>query len=171
MATAALGYDRPPGEAQGTALDGGMHSQGEADYPYAQPGDEYWVALPAPANTSGTPLTVLDATIAPAPRGVRILGYRAVSAEYAGGYLLGFAHVGAEDSVLERAHDYAGDPIPVEPHQRSDVYYLARLRVTGPIHGKLTTCRFRYRQGSNVYRQDLRCLNELKIGTEPESTS
>ncbi|MEU9455042.1 hypothetical protein [Streptomyces sp. NPDC048277] len=142
-----------------------MQSEVDGSYDAAELGHEYWVALPAPANTSGQPLSVLGATLRSAPKGVRILGYRAVSAHDTEGQLMGVALIGAEKGILERSHNYAGQPVVVKPHQRSDVYYLARIKVTGPVHGKLTTCRFRYRQGARTFRQDLRCVNEIKIGT------
>lgn len=154
-------------EARGTALDGGMQSEVDAGYDYAQIGQEYWVSLPQTANLSGKPLTLLSATLAPTPKGVRILEYRAVSGNDTDGHLVGAARIGAEGGQLERARNYAGHPIVVKPHHVSDIYYMARIKVTGPIHGELATCRFRYRQGSDTYRQDLRCVTEIKVGTPP----
>jgi hypothetical protein len=40
---------------------------------------------------------------------------------------------------------------------------MVRLKVTGPVTGDTSQCRFWYRQGSVKYRQDLRCVNQLRL--------
>lgn len=153
------------GEARGTALGGGMQSDMEISFEHAQIGQEYWVSLPQPANSSSRPLTVLSGELAPVPKGIRILEYRVFSGKDTEGHPLGVALFGEYEGQFERARNYAGHPMVVRPHHASVMYYMARIKVTGPIHGTLATCRFRYRQGSDTYRQDLDCVTEIKIGT------
>ncbi|MEU9451584.1 hypothetical protein [Streptomyces sp. NPDC048277] len=151
----------------GTALDGGLQSYGISGYEHAQVGKEYWVTLPQMENTSGKPLTVLSGKIVHVPAGLRITGYRIAGAG-AGGHPIGASPVGATDDV-GRAGARKGDRIRIKAHGLSDLYYEARVKVTGPVHGDLTTCRYEYRQGSTTYHQDLGCDTRIRLG-KPLST-
>ncbi|MFE1884958.1 hypothetical protein [Streptomyces diastatochromogenes] len=151
-------------EARGTALDGGMQSEAEISFEHAQVGAEYWVSLPQTGNRSAKPLTLLDAEITQVPAGVKVLEYKAVSGNDTEGHAMGVSLTGADAGEIERARDRAGRPVRVKAHRVSDVYYLARVRVTGTVHGNLDDCRFRYRQGSTEYSQDLPCLTRIRLG-------
>ncbi|MGW4869371.1 hypothetical protein [Streptomyces chartreusis] len=50
------------------------------------------------------------------------------------------------------------------PHRAGDIYYVAQVKVTGPIEGALKGCRFWYRQGSQQYRQQLECSTVVSLG-------
>ncbi|QUW84037.1 hypothetical protein SMIR_36875 [Streptomyces mirabilis] len=51
----------------------------------------------------------------------------------------------------------------VKAHKPAEWYHMARLKVTGPVTGDTSQCRFWYRQASVKYRQDLRCVNQLRL--------
>ncbi|SMF80043.1 hypothetical protein [Streptomyces sp. Amel2xC10] len=156
----------------GTALDGGMQAEAEIAFEHAQVGEEYWVSLPLTSNASAKPLTLEKAEITHVPKGLRIIGYRAVSARDTDGHAMGVAPAGTDQvHDLEHARDHADRPVRVESDSVSDVYYLARLRVTGPVRADLTGCRYRYRQGGAEYRQDLPCVTRIRLGEplEPEA--
>ncbi|RPE44257.1 hypothetical protein EDD90_7493 [Streptomyces sp. Ag109_O5-1] len=143
----------------GTALEGDAKASDLAGYDHAQVGKEYWVTMPQMSNKSGKPLTVLSAEIAHVPAGLRITGYRVADAG-TGGHPIGVIPVGADS-----AGDHKGDSIPVTAHGMSSLYYEARVKVTGAVHGDLSTCRYEYRQGSATYHQDLGCDTRIRLGT------
>ncbi|MEV8539582.1 hypothetical protein [Streptomyces sp. NPDC051572] len=153
------------GESQGKALDGGMQSQAELGFEHAQVGQEYWVSLPETTNVSSSPLTILDAEIAHVPKGLRVLEYKAVSEKDTDGHAMGVSLVGGRATgEMDHAPDHTGRPITVGPHTAADIYYLARVKVTAPVRGDLTGCRYRYRQGGAEHRQDLRCVTRIRLG-------
>ncbi|AZP22785.1 hypothetical protein EJC51_46135 [Streptomyces aquilus] len=142
-----------------------MQAEAEISFEHAQAGAEYWVSLPQPSNTSAKSLTLEKARITGVPKGLRIVGYRAVSAQDTDGHAMGVAPAGTPQvHDLEHAPDHAGSPIQVKASATSDVYYLARLKVTGQVGGDLTGCRYWYRQGTTDYRQDLPCVTRISLG-------
>ncbi|MEV5958623.1 hypothetical protein AB0M11_33600 [Streptomyces sp. NPDC051987] len=144
----------------GTALDGDAKNGTLVGYEHTQVGKEYWVTMPQMENTSGKPLTVLGGKIAHVPAGLRITGYRVVS-DGAGPHPIGVIPVGVtDDHALARR----GSAIPVKAHTLSHLYYEARVKVTGAVHGDLTTCRYTYRQGSTTYHQDIGCDTRIRLG-------
>ncbi|MGW5136188.1 hypothetical protein [Streptomyces sp. NPDC004135] len=52
----------------------------------------------------------------------------------------------------------------VAPGAESDIFYLAKLKITSPPQGSTRQCRFDYRQGDQAYTQTLDCEVELKTG-------
>ncbi|WP_336116181.1 hypothetical protein [Streptomyces sp. PTD9-10] len=97
--------------------------------------------------------------------GVKILEYKAVSGNDTEGHAMGVSLTGADAGEIERARDHAGRPVRVRPHRVTDVYYLARIKVTDTVHGDLDGCRYRYRQGTTEYHQDLPCVTRIRLGT------
>jgi hypothetical protein len=157
------------GRPQGDALDGGMQSEAELGFEHAQVGQEYWVSLPETTNVSSSPLTILDAEIAHVPKGLSVLEYKAVSEKDTDGHAMGVSLVGDRATrEMDDARDHAGRPITVRPNTAADVYYLARVKVTAPVRGDLTGCRYRYRQGGAEHRQNLRCVTRIRLGTALE---
>jgi hypothetical protein len=153
------------GESQGKALDGGMQSQAELGFEHAQIGQEYWVSLPETTNVSSSPLTILNAEITDVPKGLTVLEYRVVSEKDTDGHAMGVSLAGERGTgEMDHARDHAGHPIAVKPNSAADVYYLARVKVTAGIRGDLTGCRYQYRQGTVDYRQDLRCVTQIRLG-------
>lgn len=133
--------------------------------PHARPGSEYWVSLPAVANTSDEPLALLKGEITRVPEGLEILEYRAVSAEDTDGHPM-IVPTGGRNGMpdLAKIRDYAGRPVRVPAREVSDIFYAARVRVTGPVRGDLTGCRYWYRQGNKKFRQDLGCVTRIRLG-------
>jgi hypothetical protein len=144
----------------GTALEGSAHGSNLVGYEHTQVGKEYWVTMPQMENTSGKALTVLSGKIVHVPAGLRITGYRVVS-DGAGPHPIGVIPVGVTD---DSALAHKGSSIPIAAHVLSHLYYEARVKVTGAVHGDLTTCRYEYRQGSTTYRQDIGCDTRIRLG-------
>lgn len=47
---------------------------------------------------------------------------------------------------------------------QAGAYVWTRVRVTGPVRGRLSGCRFWYRQGAVEFRQDVGCETVLRLG-------
>ncbi|MER5787215.1 hypothetical protein [Streptomyces sp. NPDC001980] len=142
----------------GTALEGAEQASALVGYEHTQVGKEYRVTMPEMSNNSGKPLTVLSAEIVHVPAGLRVTGYRVVGAD---GHPYGVIPVGDTD-VGVRPHK--GSSIRLKSHGTSDLFYEARVKVTGTVHGDLTTCRYEYRQGSTTYHQDIGCDTQIRLG-------
>ncbi|MFI6464613.1 hypothetical protein [Streptomyces sp. NPDC050528] len=147
----------------GHALDGGVASQAELQYSNLRVGKEYWLSLPQATNISGEPVTVLKAQFVGLPDGLELVGYKAVSVEDTDGYGVGVLPVKGTADDVSGLPDRSGTPFTVKSHQPAEVYYTARIKATGPVTGDTSRCRFWYRQGSVQYRQDLRCVNQLRL--------
>ncbi|MFD6294330.1 hypothetical protein ACFWFU_05935 [Streptomyces sp. NPDC060235] len=128
-------------------------------------GQEYWVSLPQVTNSSNNPVTVTKAQFVSLPYGLELIGYKALSVKDSDGYGLGVTPTKGGDEDLTGLPDHAGEPFTVKAHQPADVYYAARVKVTGPVSDDTSQCRFWYHQKSAAYRQDLRCVNQLRLAT------
>ncbi|MEU2337306.1 hypothetical protein ABZ608_27625 [Streptomyces sp. NPDC013172] len=144
----------------GAALSGAGKGSNLVGYEHTQVGKEYWVAMPQMENTSGKPLTVLNGKIAHVPAGLRITAYRVVS-DGAGPHPTGVTPVGVTD---DSASAHKGSSIRIPAHTRSHLYFEARVKVTGTVRGDLTDCRYRYRQDSTTYREDIGCDTRIRLG-------
>ncbi|WP_406435614.1 hypothetical protein OHB00_16440 [Streptomyces sp. NBC_00631] len=144
----------------GTALEGDAKHGNLVGYEHTQVGKEYWVTMPQMENTSGKPLTVLSGKIAHVPAGLRISGYR-VASDGTGPHPMGVTLVGVTD---DHALAHKGSSFRIPAHTLSHLYYEARVKVTGAVHGDLTTCHYAYRQGSTTYNQDIGCDTRLRLG-------
>ncbi|MCT9113900.1 hypothetical protein ACFWD7_49665 [Streptomyces mirabilis] len=150
------------GTRDGHALDGGTASQSDVGYEHLRIGKEYWLNLPQATNVSGEPVTVLKARFVSLPKGLKLIGYKVVSTEDTDGFGIGVL------PVKSKFDDVTGLPersttFTVKAHKPAVWYHMARLKVTGPVTGDTSQCRFWYRQGSVKYRQDLRCVNQLRL--------
>ncbi|MFH9990151.1 hypothetical protein [Streptomyces luteogriseus] len=154
------------GYRAGTALDGDIQAGLEVSSPHTQIGKEYWVALPAADNLSDRPLTLLRGEITQVPHGLKIIGYKALSHDDTDGHPLSASPVGGSPGIpdLTTLPDHAGRPSVVPAHEAGDIFWAARVRVTGKITGDLTGCRYYYRQGGEQYRQDLACVSKIRVG-------
>ncbi|MGW0964623.1 hypothetical protein [Streptomyces sp. NPDC002516] len=150
------------GLLEGHALDGGLASQVDLGNEHLHLGNEYWLNLPQVTNISGAPVTLLKAWFVSLPKGLELLGYKVVSTDDTDGFGMGVVLVGSSfddiTSLPERPNTFM-----VKAHHPAERYHLARLKVTGPIADDTTQCRFWYRQGSVKFRQDLRCVNQLRL--------
>ncbi|MFE6199329.1 hypothetical protein [Streptomyces sp. NPDC057838] len=161
-----LGDDYADGHRVGRALDGDIQAGFEVTSPYAQVGKEYWVALPTADNVSDRPLTLLRGEITQVPEGLEIVGYKAISHEDTEGHPLGASPVEGSPGVpnLTALPDHSGRPSLIPAHEPGDVFWAARVRVTGKVTGDLTGCRYYYRQEGAEYRQDLGCTSTIRVG-------
>ncbi|MFJ6837298.1 hypothetical protein [Streptomyces sp. NPDC091209] len=150
------------GTREGHALGGGWYDQADFGNESLRTGKEYWVSLPQAWNVSGEPVTVLKARFVSLPKGLELIGYKVVSTEDTDGFGMGSMLTGSP------ADDITGLPerpnaFTVKARRPADWYHVARIRVSGPVTGDTSRCRFWYRQGSVTYRQDLRCVNQLRL--------
>ncbi|MGW1862442.1 hypothetical protein [Streptomyces collinus] len=139
----------------------------EVTSPHAQVGKDYWVALPAADNLTGRPLTLLKGEFTHIPHDLKLVEYRAFSHEDTQGHPMGTSPVGGSPGIpdLTRLHDYSGRPSRVAPHQPGEIFWAARLRVTGKVTSVLTGCRYIYRQESTEYQQDPSCVTKIRLGS------
>jgi hypothetical protein len=158
--------DGPPGSPRrGTALNGGLQSAGEVGYEHARVGDEYWAALPLTWNVSDEDVRITRAEFGHVPEGLKVLEYRAVSVEATEAHVL-FAAVDGRGGMddLSKVRDYAGQGVKVEAKSGADHYYIARVKVTGPVDEALKDCRYWYDQDGARYRQQLDCSTIIRLG-------
>ncbi|MFS0693128.1 hypothetical protein [Streptomyces nitrosporeus] len=150
----------------GTALRSDDQEGIEVTSPHAQIGKEYWVALPAAENISGRPLELLKGEITHAPKGLEITGYKAFSHEDTQGHPLGATPVEGIPGMpdLTAMRDHSDHPSRIKAHTYGDIFWAAKVRVTGKISGDLTGCRYFYRQNESEYEQDLGCVTRIRLG-------
>lgn len=156
--------------AQGTALyTETTMSSGVAGTEKATVGQEWWFALPVPHNTSREAIKITRAEVVSVPKGLEVSGYGAFEIADTGGvYFLS----NAADSASPRfakLENHIDRPVEVRPQQSSKIYYLARLRVTGPVDDNIRDCRYEYEQGSRLYTQTLNCEAEIRIQAPQQS--
>ncbi|OXS37056.1 hypothetical protein [Streptomyces sp. XY006] len=150
----------------GSALDSGIQSGLEVTSPHTQVGKEYWVALPTADNVSDRPLTLLRGEITQVPEGLEVVGYKAISHEDTDGHPLSASPVEGSPGVpkLTKLPDHSSRPSLVPAHEPGDVFWAARVRVTGKVTGDLTGCRYYYRQDGTEYGQNVACTSRIRLG-------
>jgi hypothetical protein len=150
------------GARKGHALGAGLLEQADLEYDQLRIGKEYWLNLPQATNASGEPVTITKAQFVNLPKGLELIGYKVVSVYDTGGYGIGVRLVKSPSDDItglpERSSTFT-----VKAHKPANSFHMARFRVTGPVTGDTSQCRFWYRQGSVKYRQDLRCVNQLRL--------
>lgn len=138
---------------------------GEVESPHLQVGEDYWVALPRADNISDRPLTLLGGKITHLPQGLKITKYVAFSHEETEGHPLGASPVNGAPGIpaLPTKQDHSG-PSRIKAHASGDIFWAAKVHVTGKISHALTGCRYFYKQGAITYQQDLYCVSQLRVG-------
>ncbi|MBE4734915.1 MULTISPECIES: hypothetical protein [Streptomyces] len=146
---------------QGAALEGGIQESGTVGSENVQVGDIWWFALPVPTNKSAEPIEITGVSLVEVPTGMKVLGYGAYSLEDTEGLAL-LAKEGEELAPRFAAlRDHSDKPVKVAPHASSDIYYLARLKITSLPSRSARYCEFDYRQSGRAYTQTLDCEVEL----------
>ncbi|MEU3447122.1 hypothetical protein AB0H29_07820 [Streptomyces thermolilacinus] len=141
-------------------------SSGTAGTDKAAVGQEWWFALPVPHNTSDETIRITGAHLVSVPRGLDVSGYGAFEIDKTGGvYFLSNA-ADSSNPRFTRLENHIGQPVEVRPRQSSGIYYLARLRITGPVDGNVRGCTYEYQQGSRLYTQTLDCEAEIRTAAE-----
>ncbi|WP_329536869.1 hypothetical protein OG568_50610 (plasmid) [Streptomyces sp. NBC_01450] len=150
------------GARKGHALGAGLLEQADLEYDQLRSGKEYWLNLPQATNASGEPVTITKAQFVNLPKGLELIGYKVVSVYDTGGYGIGVRLVKSPSDDItglpERSSTFT-----VKAHKPANSFHMVWFRVTGPVTGDTSQCRFWYRQGSVKYRQDLRCVNQLRL--------
>ncbi|MDT0390823.1 hypothetical protein [Streptomyces dubilierae] len=170
VSAATVGYlsrdSYEDGYRVGSSLDSDIQAGLEVTSPHAQVGKEYWVALPTADNVSDQPLTLLRGEITKVPEGLEIVGYKAISHEDTDGHPLSASPVEGSPGVpnLTRLPDHSGRPSLVPAHEPGDIFWAARIRVTGRVTGDLTGCRYYYRQDGTEYGQNVACTSKIRLG-------
>ncbi|MFF8478656.1 hypothetical protein [Streptomyces sp. NPDC015414] len=151
---------------EGHALDGGTQSAGNVGYEHARVGDEYWAGLPILWNTSRSDIRLTAAEFTHVPKGLKVVEYRAFDADETDGNVV-FASTDADESGmgdLFKVRNYAGRAVTIKANSGSNVYYVARIKVTGPVEGNLSGCRYSYQQGTTSYQQHIDCSTIVRLG-------
>ncbi|MFF4908988.1 hypothetical protein ACFY2T_29430 [Streptomyces sp. NPDC001260] len=125
--------------------------------PHAQIGDTYRFAFPPFANGTDAPLIIESVKLLHIPHGAKVIGYPVYSVNDTDGYILDSQDALKDPRDMTKMPNYAGKPITVKPHKRSDFYAMAAVKVTGRITHHLRTCQITYTQKGKKYRQALRC--------------
>ncbi len=158
-----------PQRSHGIALDGGIQESGTVGSENAKVGETWWFALPIPTNTSAEPIEITGVSLVQVPKGIRVLRYGAYSLEDTEGLAL-LAKEGDDWTPRFAAlRDHSGKPLKVAPHASSDIYYLARLKITSLPSRSARYCEFAYRQGGRAYTQTLDC--EVELTGKPARTT
>ncbi|MFJ5779018.1 hypothetical protein [Streptomyces sp. NPDC093094] len=151
------------GQADGSALDGGMQSAGTLGNDHVRPGQRWWASLPVPYNRSGRPVEITDARFTQVPEGLEVVGYGAYAQDDSEGVVLLMQQGSVGMPRLDEFENHLHDVNRVRAKSESDVYYGAWLKVTGRISGNLGGCRYEYRQGGRSFDQTLDCDIALRI--------
>lgn len=162
--TAWLVPQRPDdtGTWKGHALGAGLLEQADLEYDQLQIGKEYWLNLPQATNASGEPVTITKAQFVSLPKGLELIGYKVVSTKDTDGYGIGVLEVKSPGDDVTGLPERT-DTFTVKSHKPADWYHMVRFKVTGPVTDDTSLCRFWYQQGAVKYRQDLRCVNQLRL--------
>lgn len=125
--------------------------------PHAQIGKTYRFAFPPFVNGTDTTLVVEGVKLTQVPQGAKVLAYPVYSVNDTDGYILDSQDALKDPRDMTKMPNYAGNPITVKPHKRSDFYAMAEVHVTGRIQHHLGECQITYSQKGKKYRQTLRC--------------
>ncbi|MEU1439698.1 hypothetical protein ABZ438_37420 [Streptomyces sp. NPDC005786] len=149
----------------GSALDGGIQSNGTVGSDHVKIGEEWWAAFPVPFNASAQRLEITGAELASVPEGLKVIEYGAYDRRDTDGFALLSKQGSPGMPKFDKLKNHIGEANGVSGKSESAIYYLARLKVTGPIHANVTGCEFKYRQGSREYTQTLECDVALRLET------
>ncbi|MDX3641976.1 hypothetical protein [Streptomyces sp. MB09-02B] len=159
LATACSAQE--PQQSQGTALEGGTQENGTVGSENVKVGDTWWFALPVPTNKSAKPIEITGVSIVEIPRGMKVLKYGAYNLEDTEGLALLTKEGSNLTPKFETLRDYSTETVEVAPRTSSDIYYLARLKITSLPSESARYCRFDYRQDGREFTQTLDCEVEL----------
>lgn len=135
----------------------GPQNVGVLGFPHAKIGETYRFAFPPFVNGTGTQLVVQSVKLTQVPAGARVVGYPVYSVDDTDGYILDSQDGIKDPRDMATMPNYAGKPITVKPHKRSDYYAMVEVHVTGRIQRHLGGCQITYTQKNKKYRQTMRC--------------
>lgn len=165
LALAGCSASPSPSPSDGRALDAeGAQSSGTVGNVHAKVGQIWYFALPVPKNVSSKSIEITEASIIDPPKGLKAVGYAAYDVNDTDGLPL-LALDGESDTPdFDHLKDYAESPVKVRPKKQSDIFFVAKIRITAPPQNNIERCRFQYRQGDQEFTQTLDCEMELKVG-------
>ncbi|MFF2534958.1 hypothetical protein [Streptomyces cyaneofuscatus] len=141
----------------------GTQSSGTVGTEHAKIGQVWYFALPVPSNTSSRPIEITDVALKRIPAGIEVLGYGAYHLEDTGGLPLLTKEGGPHTPDFVKLKNYALKPVKVEAEKSSDIFYLAKLKITASPKETARWCRFDYRQAGQAYSQTMDCEVELTV--------
>ncbi|SHH95310.1 hypothetical protein SAMN05444521_2812 [Streptomyces sp. 3214.6] len=136
---------------------------GVVGYDHAVVGQEFWYALPIPTNKSQKDVRIIKAEMIDPPSGVKVLGYGAYRLADTGGLPLMAVDGAPGTPEYRKLKDHSKSGFKVKARALSEVFYVAHLKVTGPIRKNPTNCSFEYTQSDQRYVQTLGCEFELRL--------
>ncbi|WP_411119942.1 hypothetical protein [Streptomyces sp. 058-1L] len=152
------------GAEVGTALaTEGTQSSGVVGTESAKVGEVWYFALPVPYNTSSQAIEITEVALKRIPAGIKVLEYGAYHLEDAGGLPLLADDGGPHTPDFGKLKNYGLKPVKVKAGEESNIFYLAKLKITAPPKETARWCRFDYRQGGQAYSQTMDCEVELKV--------
>ncbi|MFF9127745.1 hypothetical protein ACF09J_31540 [Streptomyces sp. NPDC014889] len=149
-----------PGRA--LAADGAQ-SSGTVGNEHARVGDIWYFALPVPYNTSSKPIEITKVAVVHIPSGIKVLEYGAYDLNDTEGLPLLAKEGESYTPEFAKLKNYAAKPVKVPAGKGSDIFYLAKMKITAPPKEIARKCRFEYEQGGRAYVQTLDCELELKV--------
>ncbi|MEV0090414.1 hypothetical protein [Streptomyces sp. NPDC050738] len=157
-------HDPTPAErAQGDLLDGGIQSDSLVGVDDAVIGEDFWVALPVPSNKSSQPLEVTGAKFLNVPQGAKLVGYGAYTLEETDGLALLTRRGDSGMPDFDKLKNHLDEVIQVPGKSASETYYVAHVKITGPMNANFHGCKFDYQQGSRKYTQTVNCEASLRL--------
>ncbi|MFD0070127.1 hypothetical protein ACFV99_16800 [Streptomyces sp. NPDC059944] len=148
---------------EGNLLDGGIQSNGVVGSDDAKIGEDWWIALPIPSNKSPKAIELTGAKFLDIPNGIQLLGYGAYTREETDGLALITRRGDAGMPNFDKLKNHINESNRVPGKSESNVYYVAHVKVTGPVHENFHGCKFKYQQGSRKYVQSLNCEASLRL--------
>ncbi|GLF95166.1 hypothetical protein [Streptomyces yaizuensis] len=149
-----------PGQALGR--EGGQ-SSGVVGNENARVGEVWYFALPVPHNSSSKPIDITSVEVKDIPNGLKLISYSAYDLDDTQGLPMLAKEGGAHTPAFAKLKNYANEPVTVAAGKESDIFYLAKLKITAPPEESARWCRFDYRQGGVKYTQTLDCEVELTV--------
>ncbi|QES43510.1 hypothetical protein DEJ49_23270 [Streptomyces venezuelae] len=105
----------PGGAGAGTALaEDGAQSSGTVGNEHARVGDIWYLALPAPHNTSARSIEITRVAVDHVPAGIELLGFGAYDLDDTEGLPLLTKKNGAHTPDFEKLRNYATKPVKVK---------------------------------------------------------
>lgn len=150
---------------EGRALDRtGTQSSGVVGNEHVKVGQTWWFALPLLRNTSAHPIEITDVSLVEVPKGIQVLEYRAYNRSDSEGLPLLVEQGDRFAPDFNGMKNYAKAPVRVAAGTESEIYYIAKIKITAPPSSSARYCRFSYRQNGQAYAQTLDCEVELTAG-------
>ena len=150
--------------AAGSALaTDGAQSSGTVGNEHTRVGEIWYFALPVPYNTSSKPIEIKDVAVEYIPPGITVIEYGAYDLNDTEGLPVLAKEGGPYTPKFTKLKNYATNPVKVPAGKESNIFYLAKMKITATPKGTARDCRFEYEQSGQAYTQTLDCELHLKV--------